>query len=165
MQAAGRFLAAPGGPSVAVTELDGWDTHAGQGVAHGRLARQLALLDQGVDALRAQLGGAWAHTAVLAVSEFGRTAAPNGTGGTDHGTAGAAFVLGGAVRGGRVLADWPGLATRALHEGRDLAPTLDVRAVAKGLLHDHMRVARAALDTQVFPGSAGLRPLPDLIRG
>ena len=107
---------------------------------------------------------AWGDTAVLAVTEFGRTAAINGTRGTDHGTATAAFLIGGAVAGGRVLADWPGLAPRALYQGRDLAPTLDLRAVLKGVLAEHLGVSTRALDEEVFPDSARLRPLAGLMR-
>ena len=99
---------------------------------------------------------------MLLVTEFGRTAAINGTRGTDHGTGGAAFLLGGAVRGGRVIADWPGLSPGALYEGRDLKPTLDLRAVMKGVLAEHLQVASGALDGQVFPESASVRALTDL---
>jgi uncharacterized protein (DUF1501 family) len=102
---------------------------------------------------------------VLAITEFGRTVAVNGTGGTDHGTAGVALLAGGAVNGGRVLADWPGLGEADLLDGRDLRPTADLRALAKGVLRDHMGVAAAALERDVFPDSAGAAPLPDLIRG
>ncbi|MBI1179850.1 MAG: DUF1501 domain-containing protein [Alphaproteobacteria bacterium] len=161
MQAAGRFMATPGGPRVAVADLGGWDTHAGQ---NGKLGRQFDMLGAGIDALRKSLGEAWRSTAVLVVTEFGRTAAVNGTAGTDHGTAGVAFLLGGAVAGGRVIADWPGLAAGQLHEGRDLRPTIDLRAVAKGVLSHHMKITRATLDEVVFPGSGSVSPLPDLVR-
>ncbi|MEO3386336.1 DUF1501 domain-containing protein [Mesorhizobium sp. CAU 1741] len=123
---AASFLARPDGPRVAMIETSGWDTHSGQA---GRLANQLRALDALIDALRTGLGDAWAQTTVLVATEFGRTAAANGTGGTDHGTASAALLAGGAVNGGRVMADWPGLATSALYEGRDLAPTLDLDAL------------------------------------
>jgi uncharacterized protein (DUF1501 family) len=107
----------------------------------------------------------WRHTVVLVATEFGRTAAINGTRGTDHGTGAAAFLLGGAVAGGRVLADWPGLSRASLLDNRDLKPTRDLRTVMKGVLRDHLGVPSAALDSQVFPGSAGVRPMNDLIRG
>jgi uncharacterized protein (DUF1501 family) len=162
MRAAGRFLAAPEGPRFAAADLGGWDTHFNQS---DRLARQLALLDRGIAALRESLGDGWRRTAVLAITEFGRTVAVNGTGGTDHGTAGVALLAGGAVNGGRVLADWPGLGEADLLDGRDLRPTADLRALAKGVLRDHMGVAAAALERDVFPDSAGAAPLPDLIRG
>jgi uncharacterized protein (DUF1501 family) len=162
-RAAGEFLARPGGPQVAVLELSGWDTHANEAVPQGALARNLALLDDGLAALRTALGAAWAHTAVLAVSEFGRAVAPNGTQGTDHGTAGVAFVLGGCVAGGRVRADWPGVAPAALHEGRDLRPTTDLRAVAKALLGPQLGLSDAHLRA-VFPGSDAVAPLKDVLR-
>ena len=162
MSAAGRFLAAPEGPGVAVVDLGGWDTHSGQ---RGRLDRHFGILDQGIAALRDSMGSTWSRTAVLAVTEFGRTAAINGTGGTDHGTGGAAFLLGGAVQGGRVVADWPGLQSAALLDGRDLRPTTDLRAIAKGVLHDHLGVPRAALESSVFPESGNVPPLSGLIRG
>jgi uncharacterized protein (DUF1501 family) len=153
--AAGRLLAAPAGPRVAVLEIGGWDTHAAQ---VRRLATQLKQLDEGLGALRASLGDAWRHTMVVAVTEFGRTARVNGTQGTDHGTAGAAFVLGGAVAGGRVLADWPGLGAGRLFEDRDLAPTLDVRALLKGALADHLGLSPTSL-AGVFPGSGSVTPV------
>jgi len=147
--AAGRMLAAPRGPRVAALEIGGWDTHAGQAE---RIAPVLAALDDGIAALRRELGTAWARTAILCVTEFGRTARANGNFGTDHGTGGAAFLAGGAVRGGRVLADWPGLGAGRLVENRDLQPTRDLRAIAKGLLRDHLRLPAAAV-AAAFPGS------------
>jgi uncharacterized protein (DUF1501 family) len=151
--AAGRLLAEPEGPRIAVLELGGWDTHAGQGTVRGRMAAPLAGLAAALAALREALGPAWALTAGAAVTEFGRTVVPNGTGGTDHGTAGAALVFGGAVAGGRVLARWPGLGDRDLLEGRDLAPTQDLRAILAALLIQHARLPEHALAT-VFPGLA-----------
>ena len=155
--AAGRLLAAADGPRVAAMELGGWDTHAGQ---TARLQGPLRQLDTGMAALRDGLGVAWAHTAVLVMTEFGRTVRANGTGGTDHGTGGVAFLLGGAVQGGRVLADWPGLGS--LLDDRDLRPTLDLRAVAKGVLAGHGLDA-AALAT-VFPDSTDAPPYTGLLR-
>ena len=151
--AAGKLLAAPGGPRVAALEIGGWDTHQGQ---NGALARTLSELDAGIAALHAALGPAWADTAVLTVTEFGRTARINGTNGTDHGTGTVAFVMGGVVAGGRVLADWPGLGTGRLYENRDLAPTRDLRGLAKALLARQLGLGRAALN-QIFPesGSTG----------
>jgi uncharacterized protein (DUF1501 family) len=161
---AGEMLARADGPRVASLEIGGWDTHAQQGVERGPLANNLGGLADGLLQLRRGLGDAWAKTAVIVVSEFGRTVAPNGTGGTDHGTAGAALLLGGAVKGGRVLADWPGLAAPKLHQGRDLTPTTDLRSVFKGLLAEHLGVDRAALDRTVFPDSAPVKPLAGLVR-
>lgn len=163
-EAAGRLLAADDGPRIAAVDLGGWDTHAQQGKLTGRLATALGFLARGVEALSAGLGPAWDKTAVLALSEFGRTAAPNGTGGTDHGTAGCGFLFGGAVRGGRVLADWPGLAKQNLHEGRDLKPTFDSRALCKGLLRDHLGLDGRLLTERIFPGSAAVKPLDGLVR-
>jgi len=162
-RAAGRFLAAPEGPRVAVLESGGWDTHANQGAANGQLANRLQGLDRGLQELASALGSVWADTAVLVVTEFGRTVAVNGTNGTDHGTASCALLLGGAVAGGRVVADWPGLAAGDLYQGRDLRPTMDLRRVFKGVLHDHLGVAPARLEDRVFPGSRAAAPLGNLL--
>jgi uncharacterized protein (DUF1501 family) len=162
--AAGKFLAAADGPRIAVLEAGGWDTHANQGAERGALATRLELLDGAIEALRTGTGEAWRHTAVLVVTEFGRTVAVNGTRGTDHGTATCAFLVGGAVAGGRIVADWPGLSTRALYQGRDLQPTTDARAVFKGVLSAHLGVAERDLDQRVFPSSEQARPLEGLIR-
>jgi len=164
---AGEFLLRPGGPQAAVLELGGWDTHANQASPQGALNNNLKLLDTSIMALREALSAqpsGWARTVVVVITEFGREVAINGTQGTDHGTGGAAFVLGGAVRGGRVIADWPGLAPKDRFEGRDLRTTTDLRALLKGVLHDHLNVARTTLDQAVFPGSAALAPLV-LLRG
>ena len=161
-RAAGEMLAKREGPRVASIDFGGWDTHINQVGEYSALTRNLRLLDRSVTALKEALGTAWQHTAVLLVTEFGRTVAPNGSNGTDHGTAGAAFVAGGAVRGGRVIADWPGLSERALHEGRDLRPTLDLRALFKAALIAQLALDEAALETRVFPGSANVRPLDGL---
>ena len=158
--AAGRLLASPSGPRVAALEIGGWDTHSGQA---RRLETQLKLLDDGLGALRTALGDAWRDTVVVAVTEFGRTARINGSGGTDHGTAGAAFVMGGAVAGGRVVADWPGLGAGRLFEDRDLAPTTDLRAVLKGLIGPHLGISEAALGS-ILPGSSGVSATGGLVR-
>jgi uncharacterized protein (DUF1501 family) len=162
--AAGKFLAAPDGPRVAVIEVGGWDTHANQGAEQGQLANRLRSLDQGLERLRTSLGAAWKDTAMLVVTEFGRTVAVNGTRGTDHGTATCAFLLGGAVQGGRVIADWPGLATSNLHQQRDLKPTRDLRSVFKGLLAEHLGASESDLETKVFPDSRYAKALDGLIR-
>jgi uncharacterized protein (DUF1501 family) len=164
VRAAAGFLRQDDGPAVAVFDTTGWDTHANEGGAEGQLAGRLAALDAGLATLRQELRSAWNDTAVLLVTEFGRTAAINGTRGTDHGTAAAAFLAGGAVAGGRVIADWPGLSARALYEKRDLAPTLDLRAVLKGLLEEHLQVPARALEREVFPDSARAKPLRGLMR-
>ena len=165
-QRAAEFLALPDGPQVAVLELGGWDTHANQSSPDGALANNLRRLDAGLAALRDGLSGSgtWKRTVVVVASEFGREVAINGTRGTDHGSGGVAFVLGGAVHGGRVLANWPGLAKKDRFEGRDLRTTTDLRAVFKGVLADHLRVAQAQLNGPVFPGSEGVKGLA-LLRG
>jgi uncharacterized protein (DUF1501 family) len=164
VRAAAGFLRQEDGPEVAVFDTNGWDTHANEGGAEGQLAGRLAALDAGLATLKQELGPVWDATAVLLVTEFGRTAAVNGTRGTDHGTATTAFLLGGAVAGGRVMADWPGLSARALYQQRDLAPTRDLRSVLKGVLQEHLSVPARALEETVFPESAAARPLHGLIR-
>jgi uncharacterized protein (DUF1501 family) len=159
-QAAGRLLAERGGPRVAALELGGWDTHVQQA---NRIVQPLRTLDAGLVALKTALGTAWTQTAVLVMTEFGRTARPNGNLGTDHGTAGVAFVLGGAIAGGKVLADWPGLSADNLFENRDLRPTVDVRALPKALLRSHLRLTDAAV-AQAFPGSEQVAPMRGVLR-
>jgi uncharacterized protein (DUF1501 family) len=158
--AAGRLLAEAAGPRVAVLDLGGWDTHAHQ---LGRMQAPLRSLDAGLAALAEALGPHWARTAVLVVTEFGRTARVNGALGTDHGTGGVAFLLGGAVAGGRVAGNWPGLARANLFEDRDLQPTTDLRAIAKALLRDHLRLPERAV-AQAFPGSDAVAPMRGLLR-
>jgi uncharacterized protein (DUF1501 family) len=164
MQQAGRFLTAPDGPRIAVVESGGWDTHANQGAENGSLANKFAGLDDGLQSLRKELGDMWDKTVVAVVTEFGRTVKVNGTRGTDHGTATASMLLGGAVQGGRVLSDWPGLATKDLYEGRDLYPTTDIRSVFKGLLAHHLDIPETYLDRKVFPDSQRAPLMSDLIR-
>jgi len=149
---AGVFLSEAKGPRVAWLEVGGWDTHNAQ---TGRLQRLLGELDLGLAALRAALGEHWAHTTVLVMTEFGRTAAYNGTNGTDHGTGSVAFVAGGDVAGGRVHTDWPGLSRASLLDGRDLKPTLDIRAVLAPSLQRQFGLSTAALQSSVFPGLTG----------
>ena len=161
-RATAGFLRSEAGPRVAVFDTTGWDTHANEGGAQGQLAQRFATLDAGLKVLKEQLGPVWRQTAVLLVTEFGRTAAVNGTRGTDHGTATAALLVGGAVRG-RVIADWPGLSQRALYQGRDLAPTRDLRSVLKGVLSEHLRVPARALEQTVFPESRAVRAARDLV--
>jgi uncharacterized protein (DUF1501 family) len=164
VRTAAELLRREDGPRVAVFDTLGWDTHANEGGARGVLATRLAALDGALRLLKEQMGPVWRETAVVLVTEFGRTAAVNGTRGTDHGTATAAFLLGGAVRGGRVLADWPGLSARTLYQQRDLAPTLDLRSLLKGVLAEHLGLSDRALNERVFLDSAGARPLRDLMR-
>ncbi len=164
VKAVGKILSDPKGPRIATIEIGGWDTHAQQGTDKGPLANNLAALDTGFSALRDSLGEHWKKTVVLAATEFGRTVAQNGTSGTDHGTASCAFLLGGAVNGGRVIAQWPGLDSGRLYQNRDLAPTTDLRQLAKAVLTDHLHLAQAEVESKVFPDSAGLRPLEGVIR-
>lgn len=162
-QGCARLMADDEGPRVAALSYDGWDTHTREGGATGRLAQLLAGLDMALEALKTGLGSKWSETAVVVVTEFGRTAHENGSDGTDHGTGAAAFLAGGAVKGGRVAADWPGLKPNQLFENRDLAPTTDLRAVLKGVLADHLGVPHGVLAEKVFPGSEKIRPMQGLI--
>jgi uncharacterized protein (DUF1501 family) len=130
----------------------------------GRLAILLGALDGAITAIETEMKDAWRETVVAIVTEFGRTARINGTDGTDHGTATVALMAGGALKGGRVVADWPGLKLAKLHDGRDLKPTTDLRAVLKGLLKDHLRVDAGVLATKVFPDSAAVKPMAGLLQ-
>jgi len=156
----GELLAAANGPRIAAFQLEGWDTHGNQ---VGGLKGPLGGLDQGLANLKTALGPAWRDTTVLVMTEFGRTAAMNGTKGTDHGTATAAYVLGGNVKGGRVAGTWPGLSGAQLFENRDLAPTMDIRSVAKGALAQHLGLSNDAL-ARVFPGSSDVAPMNGIIK-
>jgi uncharacterized protein (DUF1501 family) len=147
---AAKLLAAPGGAKIAMIETGGWDTHAQQ---RGRLAAQLGGLDAMVGALQQGLGPLWADTMILVATEFGRTVAVNGTGGTDHGTGSAAMLIGGAVKGGRVIADWPGLGGNALYEGRDLKPTTSLDGFIGGAVAGHFGLDPARTMPALFPGA------------
>jgi uncharacterized protein (DUF1501 family) len=160
---AAKFLAQPDGPRVGALALDGWDTHVNEGIAQGRLSNLLGALDDALAAVKSNMGPAWNETAVVLVTEFGRTARINGSEGTDHGTATVALLAGGALKGGRVIADWPGLKSANLYEDRDLKPTTDLRAVLKGLLQDHLRADDRALAQNVFPDSDGVAPMAGLV--
>ena len=150
---AARLLTGPSS-RIAMIETGGWDTHAQQ---NGRLAAQLKGLDAMIAALKSGLGPAWQSTMVLVATEFGRTAAVNGTGGTDHGTGSAAMLLGGNVAGGRVLADWPGLAPGALYENRDLKPTTSLDTLIAAALAQHYRLDPARVRGALFPDEQGAR--------
>ncbi|PIB92936.1 DUF1501 domain-containing protein [Caulobacter sp. FWC2] len=157
----GGFMIQAGGPQIAAISLDGFDTHAGQ---QGQIATRLSYMDAVLDGLHDGLGAEWKNTVVIAVTEFGRTARVNGTGGTDHGTASTGLVLGGALKkGGGIVGDWPGLADNALFENRDTAPTVDMRGLFKGVLADHIGVDRAILESKVFPDSAAAKPVTGLV--
>lgn len=162
-ETAAKFLSTPDGPRIGALSYNGWDTHANEGAVQGQLGNRLAGLDAAIKALHDGLGSVWKDTVILIVTEFGRTARVNGTGGTDHGTGMAAVLIGGAVKGGRVIADWPGLAEQALFERRDLRPTRDLRTIFKGVLRDHLGIPDGALAKTVFPDSATERPLDGLL--
>jgi uncharacterized protein (DUF1501 family) len=150
---AAKLLSGASGARVAMIETNGWDTHSGQ---RGRLVAQLRNLDGILASLKSGLGADWANTLVIVATEFGRTARPNGTGGTDHGQASVAMLLGGAVAGGKVVADWPGLATAALYEGRDLKPTTDLDALIAGALAQHYSLEPARTLAALFPDNRGI---------
>lgn len=156
----GGFMTQAGGPQIAAISLDGFDTHAKQ---LGQIATRLSSMDAVLDGLHTGLGSEWKNTVVLVVTEFGRTARVNGTGGTDHGTASTGLVLGGALKRGGIIGDWPGLADKALFENRDTAPTLDMRGLIKGVLADHMGVDRALLEKTVLPDSADAKAVAGLV--
>ncbi|MFL5270361.1 MAG: DUF1501 domain-containing protein [Stellaceae bacterium] len=160
---AAKFLAGAEGPRVGALAFDGWDTHVAEGAAKGRLANLLGALDGALAAIESNMGEAWRETVVVLVTEFGRTARLNGNEGTDHGTATVALLAGGALKGGRVIADWPGLKETDLYENRDLRPTADLRAVFKGLLEEHLCADRGRLEAAVFPDSSDVKPLRGLL--
>jgi uncharacterized protein (DUF1501 family) len=160
---AAKFLAREDGPRIGALAFNGWDTHVDEGADSGRLATLLGALDGALAAVETAMGPVWRETVVTVVTEFGRTARINGTNGTDHGTGTIALLSGGALKGGRVIADWPGLKNANLYEGRDLAATTDLRAVLKGLLKDHLRVTDRALAANVFPGSEDVRAMTGLV--
>ncbi len=164
VSAAGKMLKQSDGPRVAVLEATGWDTHANQGAEQGQLFTRLQGLDKAIESLRVEMGDAWKNTVVMVATEFGRTVAINGTRGTDHGTATCSLLVGGAVNGGKVIADWPGLASHNLYQGRDLQPTLDLRSVFKGVLITHMDISESLLATKVFANSQSAKPMLQLVR-
>jgi uncharacterized protein (DUF1501 family) len=160
---ASRLMAADDGPRIAALAFDGWDTHANEGGPVGRLAQLLSGLDGALAEFESGLGPHWRDAVVVVATEFGRTARINGTEGTDHGTGTVALLAGGAIKGGRVISDWPGLKPASLYEGRDLAPTTDLRAVLKGVLRDHLGLSERALAENVFPDSGAVKPVAGLV--
>lgn len=160
---AAKLIAASDGPRIAALAFEGWDTHANEGGAKGRLATLLGGLDSALAALEEGLRPVWNDTVILVMTEFGRTAQINGTIGTDHGTGTVAFLVGGAVRGGRVIADWPGLKPHQLFEQRDLDATIDVRAVAKGVMADLFGASASTLAQTVFPETAHIPLMRHLV--
>jgi uncharacterized protein (DUF1501 family) len=162
MRTAATFLRRPDGARLATIDLTGWDTHANQGTEQGRMAEAMRILAEGIAALRDGMAEDWRKTVVVVVTEFGRTVAANGSGGSDHGTGSVAFLLGGAVRGGRIVGDWPGLAAGRLYQNRDLFPANDLRGLLKGVLADHLGLDDRRLGNTIFPGSDGVAPLTGL---
>ena len=160
----GELLADPRGPRVAVLEALGWDTHQGQGLMTGRLPTALKSLADSLAALKQAMQPVWARSTVVVATEFGRTVAPNGTNGTDHGTGTAAFVLGGNVDGKRVIADWPGLSSDRLYQGRDLAPTTDLRSVFKAICQRPLGLDEMTVENKIFPDSRAAPAMSDLLR-
>ena len=160
---AAKFMARTDGPRVGALAFNGWDTHVDEGAVGGRLGNLLGALDGAIAAIETGMGAAWSETVVALVTEFGRTAKINGTNGTDHGTGTVALLAGGALKGGRVIADWPGLKVADLYQARDLKATIDLRAVLKGVLKDHLRVEERALAETIFPGSDGVAPMAGLL--
>ncbi len=146
----GQLIRRDPNTQLAFTAVGGWDTHVNQGAGQGQLANKLASLAEGLEALAQGLGERWRDSVVVVMSEFGRTVHENGTGGTDHGRGNVMWLMGGAVAGGRVLGEWPGLDTAALAEGRDLAVLTDYRHVLAPLLQQHLGLSEAGL-AAVFP--------------
>lgn len=162
-EGAAALVGADDGPRIAALAFEGWDTHANEGGAKGRLANLLGGLDGAFAAFEQGLAPVWKDTVVMVVTEFGRTAAVNGTTGTDHGTGTVAFLVGGGVKGGRVVADWPGLKPEQLYQSRDLKPTTDIRAVAKGVVSELFGLSGPVLAEKVFPDTGDLRPMQGLV--
>jgi len=160
---AAKLMSVDDGPRIAALAFDGWDTHANEGGPVGRLAQLLSGLDGALAEFESGLGGRWRDTVVVVATEFGRTARINGSAGTDHGTGTIALLAGGAVKGGRVISDWPSLKPASLYEGRDLKPTTDLRAVVKGVLTDHLGISERLLAETVFPDSAASKPMRGLV--
>ncbi|WP_414709697.1 DUF1501 domain-containing protein [Rhodopseudomonas sp.] len=160
---AAKLMAADDGPRIAALAFDGWDTHANEGGPVGRLAQLLSGLDGALAEFETGLGAHWRDSAIVVATEFGRTAKINGTSGTDHGTGTVALLAGGAVNGGRVIADWPGLKPAQLFEARDLVPTTDLRGILKGVLRDHLGLSERVLADSVFPDSALVKPVAGLL--
>lgn len=165
----GKALARKNGPSVAVLETSGWDMHDSQGNSSGRLARRLAALSGGMEAMvngmaQTSIDNVWKDTVVVIASEFGRSIAPNERAGTDNGHGTSMILLGGSVLGGKAVGTWPGLSETQLHQKKSLAYTVDMRAVFKRVLQDHLSISRTELDRTIFPNSGAIAPLKGLIK-
>ncbi len=147
-----QLVKADAGVEVAFADIGGWDTHIAQGGASGQLAGRLTELSRGLRAFYDDLGDRMEDVLVVSMSEFGRTVAENGSGGTDHGHGNCMMVMGGSANGGRVLGPWPGLEREQLYEGRDLAITTDFRDVFAEVVAGHLEIEDPAALTDVFPG-------------
>jgi len=159
-EVAARLMTGAESARVVMLETGGWDTHNAQA---GRLNAQLRGLDGLLGALKTGLGPVWNDTLVIVATEFGRTVAANGTGGTDHGTASAAMLLGGAVKGGRIIADWPGLRQTDLYEGRDLKPTLGLEALIASAVASHYGLDTDKVSRTLYPSHGRLTAVDGLI--
>jgi uncharacterized protein (DUF1501 family) len=164
MQSVGKILSDPKGPRIATLDIGGWDTHAQQGTENGVLANNFATLDEAFRGLKTAMGPLWSQTVVLAVTEFGRTVSINGTGGTDHGTASVALIAGGAVNGGKIISQWPGLDKTQQYQNRDLRPTTDMRQVTKAILTQHLHLPAGDVERHIFPDSSAVLAMEGLIR-
>lgn len=158
---AARLMAPSDGARLMMIETGGWDTHSGQ---KARMNISLAALDRMVGSIKTGLGAAWADTVILVATEFGRTVAANGTGGSDHGTGAVAMLLGGAVKGGRIIADWPGLTSADLYDGRDLRPTMQLEALIAGVVAEHFSLDSDRLRAELYPSISNLKHVSGLIR-
>jgi uncharacterized protein (DUF1501 family) len=162
------LLRAATGPRIAVLSVDGWDTHSDQAESAnplvGDMADRMTELNEAIGDLKNELGPVWENTVAICVTEFGRTVETNGSRGTDHGIGTASIIVGGAVQGNQVIGDWPGLAPEFRLEDA-LRPTVDLRAVFKSILNQHIGVPTGVLDDIVFPGSASAKLSAKLISG
>ncbi len=165
MQMAANMMLKDNGARIASIDIGGWDTHADQGLDGGRLGQALKNLSQGVEAFKQAMSSVWAQTAILVITEFGRTVMVNGSNGTDHGTGTTAFLLGGNIKGGQIIGDWPGLSKSALYQERDLYPANDLRRLTKAVLQDHLGVSHAEIEQRIFPNSASAIPFSGLFSG
>lgn len=158
-KAAANLLSQSNGPRIAVLEIQGWDTHFDQ---ERRLSSLFEELSEAITTLKSGLGPQWQQTAVMVVSEFGRTAAENANRGTDHGTGGLAMLAGGAIKGGKIAGEWPGLSSKALYEGRDVLAANSYEGLFKSMLISHLGLEQSYVEDHVFPNSQSIFPMEGL---